>query len=179
MSLTITEKNHWKERISNKIKSAINGLLAEHDPTFIGRIEQEAKARALELLSIVEPYRRLDEIQEAIKALDTEQTQVTFQLERTLNPSAGNPYSRYESMNRVDRVIQERQDLIKKQLLNASPLGRKIYLLEREQEELLDTIWLATSSLQIKSLWNQVGLLLEQPLTELQSNTLQSVDETN
>ena len=38
MTLTVKEKEHWKERISRKINQAIDALCAEHDPGFRERI---------------------------------------------------------------------------------------------------------------------------------------------
>lgn len=50
--------------------------------------------------------------------------------------------------------------------------GQKILRLQDEPEELLDTVWLATSSIQIKELWSRVSKLLDQPPTGLQREAL-------
>ena len=46
MTLTVKEKEHWKERISRKIDQAIDALCAENDPTFHERIRIAARQRS-------------------------------------------------------------------------------------------------------------------------------------
>ena len=62
--------------------------------------------------------------------------------------------------------------------MNATPLGQQIQNLKREQEELLDTVWIATSPVQIAKLWSRVVALLGDSLTDLQQETLQSLTAT-
>ncbi len=45
--------------------------------------------------------------------------------------------------------------------MKETELGRKVLQLELEKEQLLDTIWLATSPKQVKELWTALGELLE------------------
>jgi hypothetical protein len=52
------------------------------------------------------------------------------------------------------------------------PVGRDIARLEAERDGLLDTIWLATSSAQIKQLWSKVGALLGDEPTHLEREAL-------
>jgi hypothetical protein len=59
--------------------------------------------------------------------------------------------------------------------LQSGALGQKIQKLKREQEELLDTVWIATSPVQIAKLWSRVVELLGDSLTDLQQETLQSL----
>jgi hypothetical protein len=51
--------------------------------------------------------------------------------------------------------------------------------LEREKEELLDTVWLATSGLQIKQLWAKVTDILQQQPTPFQQKALKIEAVTN
>ena len=173
MSLTVAEKNHWKERIAKRIERAIQELLAEHDPTFMVKIDQQARARTIDSLGIAESCRRLDEIKAAIKAIEAERAQISERINQSLIPSSEYTQSYYDGSSRMERVIKERQGIYEKELLNESPLGKKLLTLKREQEELLDTVWLATSSVQIKNLWNQVNKLLGQAMTDLQSRAVQ------
>jgi len=173
MSLTVTEKNHWKERIAKRIEQAIEELLAEHDPTFNAKIEQQARARAIESLGVAESYGRLDEIKAAIKTLEAERAQISDRIEHALIPSTEYMRSYYDTSSRIERMISDRQGVYEQELLNESPLGKKVLTLRREQEELLDTVWLATSPVQIKNLWNQVSQLLGQRITDLQTSAVQ------
>ena len=69
-------------------------------------------------------------------------------------------------------MIQTRQRLHEKDLLAAEPLGRRILELRLEQENLLDTVWLATSEAQIKQLWSQVNEMLRSATDQLAATCL-------
>ena len=57
-------------------------------------------------------------------------------------------------------------------ILAESDLGKQVLALRREKENLVDTVWLATSSSQIKELWEQVNALLELKPTALEEKAL-------
>ena len=57
-------------------------------------------------------------------------------------------------------------------ILAESDLGRRVLSLREEKDNLLDTVWLATSSSQIKELWEQVNSLLEITPTALEDKAL-------
>jgi len=73
MSLTVKEKEHWKERISRKITQAIDALCAEQDPGFRERIRSAARQRAVESLGIADSLARVAEIKNSKEALDLEE----------------------------------------------------------------------------------------------------------
>ena len=73
MTLTVTENEHWKERISRKINQAIDALCAEHDPGFREQIRMTARRRAIESLGIADSQSRLAEIKSTKEALDSEE----------------------------------------------------------------------------------------------------------
>ena len=58
--------------------------------------------------------------------------------------------------------------------------GRIILNLREEKENLLDTIWLATSPKEVKELWTNVSEILDDNQTQLQLDALaiEPVDET-
>lgn len=62
-------------------------------------------------------------------------------------------------------------------------VARKLRLVKAcvqlEQEGLIDTGWLATSPVQIRQLWHQVGQLIGQKMTELQIRLVQNPSEPN
>lgn len=61
-ALPVTEKNHWKERISRKLDQAIERLLMTADPMYLDRICEQARSAALESLGLAEWKRRIDVI---------------------------------------------------------------------------------------------------------------------
>jgi hypothetical protein len=51
--------------------------------------------------------------------------------------------------------MRKKVDAEMAEVMSAHATGRDILELEREKDELLDTIWLATSNVQLKSLWTR------------------------
>ena len=82
------------------------------------------------------------------------------------------PDATYLQQAAIDNAVRDRQKVHETELLAADPLGRKILELQLEQEDLLDTVWLATSPVQIKQLWSRVAEILHQQPTALQQHAL-------
>jgi hypothetical protein len=72
----------------------------------------------------------------------------------------------------VVRAIQCRQKVHEDELLAEHPLGREILKLRNEKEDLLDTVWLAPGTTQIKELWTKVAELLDEKKGRLESAPL-------
>src|SRR5713101_1122393 len=103
-NLTVTEKEHWKERIARRIDKRIEVVCAG-DPNLMDRIRDQARQRALQSLGLAAMQAELDAV-------------------------------------------------------------------EKQKENLLDTIWLATSPNQIRQLWQKVIELLGDEQTILQKEAL-------
>ena len=69
-------------------------------------------------------------------------------------------------------ALAGRQAAHQQQLLADDPVGRRVLHLEAEKERLLDTIWLACSPGQIRSLWAQLSELLGDAPTDLERAAL-------
>ncbi len=65
--LTVSEKTHWKDRISARIGRSIEKIKAQH-PALFDRVRREARAEALRSLGLTETYSEL----EAIKAAEAD-----------------------------------------------------------------------------------------------------------
>ena len=61
--LTVTEKQHWKERISRRIDKRIEATFAA-DPSYQDKIQRQARGRALKSLGLAEMQAELDAIDE-------------------------------------------------------------------------------------------------------------------
>jgi hypothetical protein len=72
----------------------------------------------------------------------------------------------------VENAVSRRQAVFEDQLLADAEAGRKILALRQEKEDLLDTVWLATSPAQVRQLWQKVGELLGDELTQLQRDAM-------
>ncbi len=79
-------------------------------------------------------------------------------------------YSRHDA--EVQNAVTLRADALEADILAESDLGKQVLVLREEKDNLLDTVWLATSSSQIKELWEQVNALLEAEPTALEQKAL-------
>ena len=74
--------------------------------------------------------------------------------------------------SRTATKIERRQTVHEDELLAEDARGQEILRLRQEKENLLDTVWLATSGQQIKELWKKVADLLSEEQTPLQKEAL-------
>ena len=81
-------------------------------------------------------------------------------------------YSAYRHDREVDNAVARRQAVHEDELLAETETGLRILKLRQEKDNLLDTVWLATSSKQIKELWSKVAELLDDDQTQLQRDAL-------
>ena len=68
--------------------------------------------------------------------------------------------------------MNRRQAVHEDELLAEGEIGQRIMKLREEKDNLLDTVWLATSPKQIKELWSKVADLLGDDQTQLQRDAL-------
>ena len=174
--LTITEKEHWKDRIARRIDKKIE-VVRSQNPNFMDRIQKQARERALQSLGLAEHQAELDSISAQKEALEKREERVGKEM---LAKVQGVPVEEvdgrghyYGSTNpELTRAIQCRQAVHEDELLANDPLGQQILKLRLEKEELLDTVWLATSGKQIKELWKKVAELLGEQQSPLQEAAL-------
>lgn len=173
--LTVREKEHWKERISRKVDQAVDAILADASPGLLDRIAHQARERAVASLGIRDLQVRLDRIgEEEVELLKERQRIYRRMVTQVTGLSEDEQPGSYYSMPReIENAIRKRRELHEKELLGADELGCKVLALRREKEELLDTVWLATSGQQIKQLWQKVADVLRQPPTEFQKEALE------
>ena len=133
-----------------------------------------ARQQALESLGIAQSQARLAEIDGAKESLDREKDQLLGQMAVQVGRPDTSSY--YTKKDAIDNAIRARQKVHEKEFLAADPLGQHILDLQLEQEDLLDTVWLATSPVQIKlapsQLWGRVSEILNQQPTTLQQHAL-------
>lgn len=179
MTLTVTEKEHWRARIGRKISQAIFELVEREDPGYLKRVTDEGRQAAARHLGIDDLLAQEQSIKDQIGKLRRDEEEVQRQIAATVlrvpmdDRRAGHWHS-----SAWERAIQERQEVEERRLMAASPLGTVILRLKREEEELLDTVWLATSPKQIKSLWQGVAELVSAEPTALQKQAMEVDDDT-
>ena len=181
MGLTVTEKEHWKDRIARRIDKRIEAISAE-DPNLFDRVRRDARQRALDSLGLAEMQAELDAIEQEKDALEKRADRIGKGM---LAHIRGVPVDNiddfygYRREHEVSSAIERRQQVHEDELLAESELGQRILHLRREQEELIDVVWLATSPKEVKELWTKITELLGDDQTQLQRDalTIEPVDD--
>lgn len=176
-SLTVTEKEHWKERIARRIEKRIESLTAS-EPAFLERIREQARQRALQSLGLAAIQAEVDALAEQKLEWERRQRQAQRALLAAVRrvPIEAVEDHYHSAQLEVRDAIQRRQTIHEDQLLAEDPLGQQILHLRQEKENLLDTIWLASSPQQVKELWKKVVELLGDEQTALQKEALAIAD---
>ena len=172
--LTLTEKDHWRKRIAKRIDKKIE-VISAADPNLMDRILREARERALQSLGLAEMQHELDDIERQRKDLNKreERTERAMLAHiRGVPQEEISDYDVYRHDTEIGNAIHSRQAVHEDELLAESETGRQILQLRLEKDELLDTVWLATSPKQIKDLWCKVVELLGDEQTQLQRDAL-------
>jgi hypothetical protein len=173
-SLTVTEKAHWKSRLEERLNKRIEAIWAE-DPGLKERLADEARQRALVSLGVAELQAIHDRTDKEIATLQEQQYELIKLMLVALGgtPTAANSYnSEYELSQRLEAAIKRRKQVIMEELLQQSDQGRRILALENEKANLLDTVWIATSPAQIRTLWTKLAEILSDEPTPLQREAL-------
>lgn len=178
-SLTVREKEHWKERIVRKIDQVTEALLAKSNPTYRDQIESKAKEMAIESLGLAQLCKRWGELVAQEKLMQQQRNKIGAEMLAIacgISPDGNRYEGRYYSDTsipyQVTGAVQRRQLVHQQELMAEDELGQKLLELEREKEELLDTVWLATSSKQIKMLWQKMSELFSLTPTAFQQEAL-------
>ena len=171
--LTVTEKEHWKERIAKRIDKKIETVLAA-EPNLIERVQREARERALESLGLADLNRQREAQAQQREAADKQEKRITKSILAHLRgvPVEDVEDIYYQQDAEIDRTIQRRQVVHEEELLAENETGKRILLLREEKDNLLDTVWLATSPTQLKQLWTKVAELLGDTPTQLERDAL-------
>jgi hypothetical protein len=175
MALTVAEKEHWKERIGKRIEHRIETLVAKKDPTLLQRVAEQARERAYNSLGIFAQHVELEQIEKQKAELDRRERRLKAEQKAIIR---GTPveqemedaYYRYENV--VEDSVSARARALEADILSESELGKQVLALRAEKDNLLDTVWLATSTSQVKELWEQVNSLLQVTPTPLEDKAL-------
>ena len=172
--LTVTEKEHWKKRIARRIDKRIEAITAD-DPNFFERIDRDARQRALESLGLAEYQTELDGIDRQKEILERREKQLHKAMVakvRGVEPDDLDGYYLCRHDSEVDNAVKRRKEVHEDGLLAESELGQQVLKLRQEKDELQDVVWLASSSREVKALWEKVTELLGDEQTQLQKDAL-------
>jgi len=175
--LRISEKTHWKERIAKRIDQRIETLVAKQDPTLLQRVAEQAREKAYESLGINAQQREFEDIQKQKEEIERRERRLRAEQRAAINGTSvddelerGGYSGRYDYQ--VEDAVSARAKALEADILAESDLGKQVLSLREEKDNLLDTVWLATSCAQIKELWEQVNALLELKPTALEEKAL-------
>ncbi len=107
-----------------------------------------------------------------MKQLESDEHDVYLRIGNRICPDEVGEGFTYSLKIDVDMKLQELKRTCIDELMKTDPLGQQISALESEQENLLDTVWLATSPIQIKELWGKMSEMLGQTPSKLQQDAL-------
>ena len=173
--LTVSEKNHWKDRLSKRIDKRLDAIAAE-DPNLLDRVKRQARERAMASLNLADLQVEIDEIEHQEESLDKRKSLLSRTMLARVRSVPLETIDQHFSLsyhnNEVENAIKSRQTIHEDTLLAESAIGKRILDLRSERENLLDTVWLAASSKQIKELWAKVAELLGDEQTQLQRDAL-------
>jgi hypothetical protein len=172
--LTVAEKTHWRDRIAARIDKRIEAIAAD-DPSLLERVKRAARQRALESLGLAELQAELDTVVAERAALDrrerrTRRTMLARVRRVAVEDLEDHSYSC--ELHEINAAVVKRQAIHEDELLAADATGQRVLGLRAEKDRLLDTVWLATSPVQIRQLWTRVGALLGDEPTELEREAL-------
>lgn len=172
--LTVTEKEHWKQRIAARIDRQIETICVA-EPNFLDRIVHQARQRAVQSLGLAELQAELDRAERESELLADQKRHIEramLAIVRGVPIDAIDRHVPYGHEGEIFKATERRQKVHEAELLAESDLGRRILQLRLEKEHLLDTVWLATSPVDVKTLWSKVNELLGDDSTPLQRAAL-------
>lgn len=173
MPLTVKEKEHWKQRIEKKIGKAIEKVYRDEGKKLRQTTRQEAEARVLKSLGLEDYMKQYKELLAVQSELSEQQRKLSEDAAKAFAAHKEKPRNSWcQGHSLIESVVKEELAEAEKEILQESEVGRKILRLEREREELTDTIWLATSPVQIRSLWKDFTTMVTDEPTELQKQAM-------
>jgi hypothetical protein len=159
--------------LDRKFQAAIEAIEEREDPGFRERLKKQASEEAQIALGIRELVKRDEQIQSEQTRLEEESAELRRRIVAVVtNVPPSSLGTRNCSRWDWERVLDKRAAVERRRLMEASPLGKKILALKKEQDELVDTIFLATSAKEVKTLWQRVSELLSSTNTPLQEAAL-------
>jgi hypothetical protein len=177
MSLTVSDRTHWRDRIARRIDQRIESMVAKGDPLLLQHVAEQARRRAYESLGIGAQQEEMAKLQEQKAEIEKRERRLQAEQRSAINGTPidaelqrGSYYGRSDP--EIETAVTSRAKALEADILAESELGRQVLSLRAEKENLLDTVWLATSSSQIKELWTQVNALLEAAPTVLEEKAL-------
>ena len=178
-SLSVGAKEYGSQRLAYKIDQKIAALAAA-EPGLLTRLAGQARQRALCSLGLAELQAELQSIiahkQDGERRLRQAQ-RAMLAVVRRVPVEAVVDIPDDAVQKEICQAIAERQAIHEEELLAADRSGQHILQLRRERDQLQDTLWLASSSTDLRRLWANVLHVLGEEPTALQRQVLALAEE--
>ena len=145
MSITVKEKEHWKNRIAARMEKAIEALYRREGIELRKTVKQQGRELVLDQFGIRDSYEQVKTLDAEINSLSHQRKKVIETVTEQLE-DLGHKFSYHTGYRDLEQFIECQAKLLERDVLQGTELGRKIIRLMDEQEQLLDTVWLATPS---------------------------------
>lgn len=169
MSLTLKEKEYWRDRITQRIDEAVDEAIAGKNPNYMWQIGRRARERVWESMGIAELAREVEVIDAKCDELDRLRRSA---YQRMLASMQGVSVEEIQDacLSRVkpyevEQAINAALPLAENEVLSEDELGRRILELRGRKERLVDVVWAATSPREIKQAWSVLVAELDQQRT--------------
>lgn len=161
MGITVTEKQELRDIINDRVDKAIARL--EHDNTLgITKLREVAKELAVKELELGEFLKKDDDADASIARITKERDKLRDEAADRLGTRRD-----YRVRDGIDAHIEKAVDIVFDRMLADDEVGKKILALQAEKESMLETVWIATSSEQVKKLFLHVHNVLGESTTAL------------
>jgi hypothetical protein len=164
----------WETCLAARIARRINDLSREHADLF-DEVRHRAREQAVAELGLTEPEAAERQLRDERFALERRQRQLERAQLAALRKCAAEEVPDADlslARSSVALAINARIELSEPPLLAESAAGRELLDLEEERERVLETVLLANSAEQLKTLWQRLSERLGEPATPLQRDVL-------
>lgn len=149
MALTVREKEEWERMLSSRIDAAITALWGAN-PKLRASLKAKARSNAEVALGVVKDLAEVNKLYAKAEAAKAVHVAAKDALLRKLGVGGGT-YNRY---GRIDNAIESQADAEEEALMGTfHPATAEVKRLTEEKARLKETVWLATSSKEIKDFW--------------------------
>lgn len=172
MGITVTEKQELRDIINGRVEKKIQQLKMANETDF-SKMEAEARKVAIHELGIGDYAQRHEDIEVAISRLNKEKDKLEKEACEKLGVK-----SDWHRHDYIEERIKSGQEIVVDRMMKGHPVGLKILTLKKEQDRLLETVWIATSTAQVKELFERVNEILDEGSTPL-GEKAQDIEPTN
>ncbi len=171
MGITMKEKDHWKNQIETKINQTIDDRELGENPRFRQKMEEEAEEKAWQSLGLEKLKAEREKVEDEIACREQTRKEILVKILKKLGHRNPDPYCPGGYLpSEVKTAVKRAARVHNRELMENSVFGSWILKLQKERDELLDKVWLATSPDQIREIRSRLVELLNCEPTKIQQD---------